>query len=55
LDEHDRKGNEEAVKDVLRVMSADTLGRGEKIWVIIEADRSMTTILLPSDYCRMGR
>jgi hypothetical protein len=34
----------------LRVLSAYTLRAGEKIWIIAEADRSMTTILLPEEY-----
>jgi hypothetical protein len=31
-------------------LSAYTLTTGVKIWVITEADRSATTLLLPSDY-----
>lgn len=33
-----------------RMMSAYTLKSGVKVWVITEADRSVTTILLPSEY-----
>ena len=29
---------------------AYTLSSGQKIWVITEADRSLTTILLPDEY-----
>jgi len=50
LDEHDRKANEYALEHGLRVLSAYTLGSGEKIWIITEADRSSTTILLPEEY-----
>ena len=50
LTEHDRQSNEYAVKCGLRVLSAYRLSTGEKIWVITEADRSMTTILLPEEY-----
>jgi hypothetical protein len=50
LDEHDRKANEYALEHGLRVLSAYTLSSGERIWVITEADRSMTTILLPEEY-----
>jgi len=46
----DREANDEAVKDGSRIFSAYTLKSAEKIWVITEADRSMTTILLPSEY-----
>ena len=33
-----------------RVLSAYILASGEKVWVITEADRSLTTILCPEDY-----
>jgi hypothetical protein len=33
-----------------RVLSAYTLTDGVRIWVITEADRSATTLLLPEDY-----
>ena len=33
-----------------RILSAYYLKDGEKIWIISENDRSVTTILLPSDY-----
>lgn len=33
-----------------RLLSAYCLRNGEKIWIITEADRSVTTILLPSEY-----
>src|ERR1017187_6973060 len=46
----DREANEYALKHGLRVLSAYTLRTGEKIWIITEADRSRTTILLPSEY-----
>jgi hypothetical protein len=41
---------EYALKHGLRVLSAYTLRTGEKIWIITEADRSRTTILLPGEY-----
>jgi hypothetical protein len=33
-----------------RIVSAYRLADGAKIWIITEADRSATTILLPSEY-----
>lgn len=33
-----------------RVFSSYVLPSGDKLWVITEWDRSMTTILLPKDY-----
>jgi hypothetical protein len=50
LDEHDRRENEISLKNGLRILSSYTLGNGEKIWVITEADRSSTCLLLPSEY-----
>jgi len=50
LDEQDRLQNELAVLLGLRVLSSYALPDGKKIWVITEADRSATTILLPGEY-----
>jgi len=50
LDEHDRKENEFSLKNGFRILSSYTLTSGEKIWIITEADRSSTCLLLPSEY-----
>jgi hypothetical protein len=50
LDEHDRAENEFSVEQGFRLLSAYTLSNGTRIWVITEADRSATTLLLPSEY-----
>jgi hypothetical protein len=50
LDEHDRAENELSVVTGCRLLSAYTLRSGERLWVITEADRSATTLLLPSEY-----
>lgn len=50
LDEHDKAENDYAVSRHLRIFSAYHLSSGVKVWVITEADRSATTILLPSEY-----
>jgi len=42
--------NDEAVKDGTRIISAYRTAKGEKLWIITEADRSVTTILLPNEY-----
>jgi len=45
----DRRQNERALREESRVFSSyDTPAR--KIWIITEADRIVTTILLPEDY-----
>ncbi len=46
----DRKENELSVKEGFRILSAYKTSKGVKIWVITEADRSSTTVLLPSEY-----
>ena len=50
LDEHDRQQNELALKDGFRLLSAYADRNGIKFWIITEADRSVTTVLLPEDY-----
>ncbi len=50
VDEHDRKENELSLQQGFRLMSVYTLRTGVKIWIITEADRSSTTILLPDEY-----
>ncbi len=50
LDAHDRKVNEDALRRGYRLLSAYRLHDGIRIWVITEADRSATTILLSSEY-----
>ena len=49
LGAEDAKLNDLAVNDGTRIFSAYQM-RGEKVWVITEADRSATTVLLPSEY-----
>ncbi len=50
LDEDDKRENEYSVSRHLRILSAYRLATGVKIWIITEADRSATTILLPDEY-----
>lgn len=50
VDEHDRQANEDALKDNARLLSVYRSADGTKFWVITEADRSVTTVLLPEDY-----
>lgn len=48
--EEDKRENELSVQKGFRILSAYYLSTGAKIWVITEADRSVTTLLLPSEY-----
>jgi hypothetical protein len=50
LCEEDKQSNNDAIRNGLRVLSAYKLGDGTRLWVITEADRSVTTLLLPSEY-----
>jgi hypothetical protein len=50
LDEEDQQTNEDAVENGDRILSSYLLKGGTKIWIITEADRSATTLLLPSEY-----
>jgi len=50
LDDHDRQENEMSLAQGFRLLSAYTLATGTKLWIITEADRSATTLLLPSEY-----
>jgi hypothetical protein len=50
LSEEDKRENEFSMSRRLRILSAYILSTGQKVWVITEADRSATTILLPEEY-----
>ena len=50
LDEVDQQTNLEAVANGERILSSYLLNDGIKIWVITEADRSSTCLLLPDEY-----
>ena len=49
LDEEDKRANDFAVNRRLRILSAYRVGT-VKYWIITEADRSATTVLLPEEY-----
>lgn len=50
LDQEDKAENELSLKQGLRLMSNYRVTEAEALWVITEADRSVTTLLLPSEY-----
>jgi hypothetical protein len=50
VDGHDRRENELSLKKNLRLLSVYHDRNKVKFWIITEADRSATTILLPEDY-----
>jgi hypothetical protein len=49
MDEEDKKENDFSVKNGYRILSAYKTPMG-KLWIITEADRSVTTFLLPDEY-----
>lgn len=46
----DQQANRDAIEHGNRILSAYTLPDETRIWIITEADRSVTTILLPEEY-----
>ena len=50
LGAQDKHENEFSLGYPLRILSAYHAQTGEKFWIITEADRSATTVLLPSEY-----
>src|SRR5829696_3090970 len=52
VDAHDRRENELSLQHGWRILSSYSVGKG-RVWVITEADRSYTTILLPEEYKNM--
>jgi hypothetical protein len=50
LSVEDQTANELALLTGRRLLSSYDLPGGGKVWIITEADRSVTTILLPDDY-----
>lgn len=50
VDDEDRAENELSLQQGFRLMSVYTASDGTRFWIITEADRSATTVLLPEDY-----
>jgi hypothetical protein len=48
--DEDKQLNNQSLEDGSRVLSAYTDRGHTKFWIITEADRSVTTVLLPDDY-----
>jgi hypothetical protein len=48
--EADKEENDFSLQHGFRILSAYTTRAGERIWVLTEADRSATTMLLPKEY-----
>ena len=50
VDDEDRAANDGALQTGDRLLSVYRSATGATFWVITEADRSVTTVLLPEDY-----
>ena len=50
LDADDRKENDLSLERSTRLLSVYHASNGVKFWIITEADRNSTTVLLPEDY-----
>ena len=50
LCQEDKVENELSLKQGFRLMSSYPITDREKLWIITEADRSVTTLLLPEEY-----
>jgi hypothetical protein len=50
VSEHDRTANERALVEGTRLWSVYHTESGVKFWLITEADRSATSVLMPEDY-----
>jgi hypothetical protein len=46
----DKTENEVSIREGFRILSAYRTSQDVKLWVITEADRSSTTVLLPGEY-----
>ena len=50
VDPEDRTANDTCLRTAGRILSSYRLDADNKVWVITEADRSSTCILLPEEY-----
>lgn len=51
LCDDDKSLNDDSVRDGSRILSAYILkNTGQKVWILTEADRSSTCVLLPENY-----
>jgi len=50
LCQEDKTENELSLKHGFRIISSYQVNETEKLWIISEADRSATTLLLPGEY-----
>ena len=50
LSDEDQKENDYSLGHGFRLLSSYRTNAGDKLWIITESDRSVTTLLLPEEY-----
>jgi len=50
LSDEDQNENNYSLENGFRLVSSYQTNAGDKLWIITEADRSATTLLLPEEY-----
>ena len=50
VDDDDKKANDDALNSECRLLSVYTASNATRFYIITEWDRSVTTLLLPSEY-----
>jgi hypothetical protein len=50
LSDEDQNENDYSLENGFRLLSSYRTNAGDKLWIITEADRSATTLLLPEEY-----
>ena len=50
IPDEDSRENEYSLEHGFRLLSAYKTNAGDRVWIITEADRSVTTLLLPEEY-----
>ena len=50
LSDQDQRENDYSLEHGFRILSSYRTNAGDKLWMITEADRSATTLLLPEEY-----
>jgi len=46
----DAEENQRSIENGWRILSSYAIGNDQNLWIITEADRSVTTLLLPEEY-----
>jgi hypothetical protein len=50
LSDEDRKENDYSLEHGFQLLSAYRTNAGDRLWIITEGDRTVTTLLLPEEY-----